>query len=239
MAAIFETTQEEQAARNLFNHIYLGEDSELGKFIAQHGSSAGAELDKLRDSDGRCAVHWAATGKQGEALGSLIRCGCSVQVQDKSGWTALHCAVSAGALACVELLLHAGADVNALNDKGQLPLHLVKGRRALVDSLLPSTIDCDQPDHVGFTPLHRAVLAASVDAVSSLLASGAEVNAKTHAGESVLHLAASLDADAMPAMVALLRQNSASSAALDASGNSAEAALKAARRTFDRLAGKS
>jgi len=234
MAAYEDATAEQQQARDLFNRVFVGDDQIVGDLKQLH-SADGTAVSKLRDIDGRTAVHWAASGCQLSILQELLRMQCSVDIHDESGWTALHCAVAAGASPCVEALLLAGADVNACNNKQQLPLHLAKGRKQLVETLLPGTKDCDAEDHLGYTPLLRAVLSGSHDAVHAMLAAGAEVNARTKQGDSAMHLAASLGAEAMPGMVSILRSAGVSAALKNAEGVSGTAAVQAAQSTFKRL----
>ena len=234
MAALEEQSPAQQKARELFNKIYCGDETVLDELKALHLADSSA-VPALRDIDGRSAVHWAASAGQSGSLQELIRMNCEVNIQDESGWTALHCAVAAGAAACVETLLLAGADVNALNDKRQLPLHLAKGRTQLVETLLPGTKDNDAEDHLGYTPLLRAVLSGSHDAVRALLAAGADVNAATAQGDGAMHLAASLGPDAMPGMVSLLRSAGAAGGDKNAGGVTGAGAVQAAQGTFRRL----
>ncbi len=237
MAAAADCQPAQDRARSLFNKVYVGEDGILAELQKVESAASGA-LDAMTDVDGRRAVHWAASGNQQEILSELIRMNCDVNARDESGWSPLHCAVSAGAVACVEALLQAGADVNSLNSKKQLPLHLAKGRLALIESLLPGTKDCDASDHMGYTPLLRAVLSGSQDAVHTLLAAGAEVNAKTHTGDGALHLAASLNAEALSGMASLLIQAGAAKSAKNDAGLSGGDAVKSAQQTFQRLGGR-
>lgn len=52
---------------------------------------------------------------------AMLRCGADVTARYK-GRTALHCAAKAGFVHVVEALIEYGADVRALNDRGQTPL---------------------------------------------------------------------------------------------------------------------
>lgn len=56
---------------------------------------------------------------------ALLRCGADVAAYYK-GRTALHCVAKAGFMQVAEALIEYGADVNALNDRGQTPLDEVE-----------------------------------------------------------------------------------------------------------------
>ena len=81
-----------------------------------------------------------------------------VAARDRDGSTPLHCAVWKGHLAAVELLLAAGADVNAHNEN----------------------------DHWGTTPLHAAAHANQAAIARLLIDRGAEINAHDREGRTPL-----------------------------------------------------
>jgi truncated hemoglobin YjbI/ankyrin repeat protein len=63
---------------------------------------------------------------------SLLRYGADTAARYK-GRTALHCAAKAGFVSVVEALIEHGADVNALNDRGQTPLAEVENAGRSID----------------------------------------------------------------------------------------------------------
>lgn len=101
--------------------------------------------------------------------------------------TPLHFAARFGRDDLAELLVAAGADVDAPNEHGERPLHAAAahGRTNVVRFLLARGADVDAPGEGGRTPLHAAAYgpgeSSDVDArleiVKLLVAAGADVNA--------------------------------------------------------------
>lgn len=103
----------------------------------------------------------AAQRGDSEAVRALLKQGADVNVPQSDGMTALHWAAENGGAELTEMLMYAGA-------------HLEAGTRI-----------------GSYTPLHLASEAANVVVVAALLGAGADANARTTAGgASPLHLAA-------------------------------------------------
>jgi cytohesin len=152
---------------------------------------------------------WEAT-KQGdvEAVKQFIASGTDVDAKDNislwmtgniRGRTPLYWAAWTGEMEIAELLIDAGADVNAKNDEGRTPLDLaiqnsdwshVRRKRTEIAALLRK--------HGGKTgewlkageSIHIAARVGHIEAVKQHLAEGADVNAKGEKGETPLHGAA-------------------------------------------------
>ena len=89
----------------------------------------------------------------------LLQVGAEVDLrQDADEATALHLAADIGHDGIVELLLEAGADVDADIDDGRTALHLAaeKGYASVVERLLAAGADPNVQDGNGNTPLHLA-----------------------------------------------------------------------------------
>ena len=111
------------------------------------------------------------------------------------GTTALHWAVHRDDLETVDLLLRAGANANAGNRYGVTPLSLaaLNGSAAAIDRLLTAGADANTSLD-GETVLMTAARTGNVPALKSLIAHGAEVNARDGLrGQTALMWAASLN----------------------------------------------
>lgn len=69
-----------------------------------------------------------------------------------------------------------GADANKKNKGRNIALHYHKGRRDVIEALLPHTKSVDCQDARGSTPLMRAATQGLGDAARALVAAGADVN---------------------------------------------------------------
>jgi len=120
--------------------------------------------------------------KQGDkqAVRSLVKQRADVNAAEADGATALAWAVHRDDLETGELLLGAGARVNAANEYGVTPLSLACTNRsaAMVDRLLKAEANPNAAQQTGETLLMTCARTGNVDAVKSLLARGADVNAK-------------------------------------------------------------
>ena len=131
------------------------------------------------------------------AVRLLLKDGADPNLAQGDGLTALHVAAEEGYLEIVELLLGAGAKIEAKTRIGEYtPLHLAggAGQARVVRALLKAGGD---PGAVttttGATPLHLAAKAMNgEDAVEALLEGGAPANAREkQAGQTPLMFAAS------------------------------------------------
>lgn len=100
-------------------------------------------------------------------------------------------------LKTIDVLVEAGADVEARDKYRQTPLHIAADRshHGAVLSLLRYGADvCAETGSLGHTPLHSAASRAeregTVQVMKDLLQQGAEVNAKCSQGKTPLHMAA-------------------------------------------------
>ncbi|CAJ1429315.1 unnamed protein product [Effrenium voratum] len=104
------------------------------------------------DSEGALPLHWAAAnGHERLVLALLQETGRSIHTRDGAGSTALHDAAWGGHLQVAEVLLQAGAAVNARDSKLHTPLHAAAALLMddLVNLLLAYGADPSQPDLQG------------------------------------------------------------------------------------------
>jgi len=116
-----------------------------------------------------------------DTVRSLVKQGADVNAAQGDGMTALHWAAEEGSLELAEVLIYAGARVDALTRLGSYtPLHLAsqRGHAAVVKALLAAAGDANAPTTTGAVrPLHFAAESGSVEAVHALVEGGAYVNA--------------------------------------------------------------
>nr|CRZ23734.1 BMA-TRP-4 [Brugia malayi] len=133
-----------------------------------------------------------------------------VDVFDENGRTALHLAAANGHLKLTQLLLTSKAFVNSKSKTGEAPLHLaaqnghVKVVSVLVEhhGALLEAITLDNQ-----TALHFAARYGQLTVAQTLLALGANPNARDDKGQTPLHLAAENDYPDVVKLFLKMRQN--------------------------------
>lgn len=104
--------------------------------------------------------------------------------------TALIEAVVGGSIDCVELLIKAGADVNALDFKGQSALHFAAkfGDAPCVKALIKAGADIEASLKLGSKPLRLALSSGSLEAAVALVEAGADTVNFDGAGKSMMEI---------------------------------------------------
>jgi hypothetical protein len=118
------------------------------------------------------------------------------------GDTPLHLAAAGYRVEIIKLLVAAGADANAAqNRRNSTPLHYAadgfitgpaydaQQQVATIRCLIDHGADIHLPDKNGATPLHRAVRTRCAAAVKLLLAAGSDPKQKNKPGSTPFHLA--------------------------------------------------
>jgi ankyrin repeat protein len=151
----------------------------------------------------------AAERRDVEALRALLTAGADPNASQPDGATALHWAAHWNDLGAADLLIRAGAKVDAVTDLGVFPLSLActNGSAVMVGRLLAARGDADAALPSGETALMTCARTGTTDAVRGLLERGADVDAReTHRGQTALMWAA---AGKHPAVVAALVERGA------------------------------
>ncbi|MGE0392545.1 MAG: ankyrin repeat domain-containing protein [Vicinamibacterales bacterium] len=122
----------------------------------------------------------AAKARDGRALAALIKQRVPVNTALPDGSTALHWAAHYDAADQVDLLLGAGATVDATNDYGVMPLYLAatNGSAAVIERLLKAGASPNAALPTGETVLMAAARTGRPAALAALLAKGAEPNGR-------------------------------------------------------------
>ena len=134
----------------------------------------------------------AAENNDSAAIRSLLRQRVHVNAPQVDGMTAIHWVAYHDNLKTTELLVDAGANVQAANRYGVTPLSLActNGNTAIVELLLVAGADPNTTLRGGETVLMTAARTGKLGPVRALLSRGAKVNAKERKGQTALMWAA-------------------------------------------------
>ncbi|KFY11402.1 hypothetical protein V492_04483 [Pseudogymnoascus sp. VKM F-4246] len=176
------------------------------------GKTQAKSIIDLQDEDGRTALHYAAMGGHANIVTRLLNSGANIKVGSAmehfvrsqptynaprwsycENWTALHFAVAYEKAEIVTILLHHGANVDAVDSHGQTSLHLasMKGEVGIVRVLLQHNLNLEAIDSVGATASHKAAASGHLDIVRLLVDRNCNINAITPRSQTLLHLAVS------------------------------------------------
>ena len=182
-----------------------------------------ADVNALNEY-GQTPLHTAAGGEEDnpELCSNLLKHDAKIDAVDRDGNQPLHLACKRGHTSTSCSLLSHGADVNALNEYGQTPLHTAAGgeedNHELCSNLLKHDAKIDAVDRDGNQPLHLAWKQMHSKACRLLLSNGANANAWTKDGETLLHTAAGGEEDC-PRLCSILLKHKAKIDAVDRDGN--------------------
>jgi ankyrin repeat protein len=121
----------------------------------------------------------AAMKNDRAAVRSLVRGGADVNAPQGDGMTALHWAAVNGDAEIADVLIHAGANLEAVTRIGAFrPLHVAsrEGNGAIVKLLLTGGANAKALTSNGVSALHYAASAGVTDAVTALLDAGVDPN---------------------------------------------------------------
>jgi len=179
--------------------------------------AGGAKPNTVQASKGQNALMWAVAEGKLDVTQALIDGGADVHVRSKSGFSPLMFAAREGDVAIAKILLAAGDDLNASANDGSTPLLVatVRGHAELAMFLLDKGAKPDGDNaKAGYTPLHWAsgtfdpigITYKGIDApgewatysgipdreqkiqlIKSLIAHGAEINARTTKGMPMMN----------------------------------------------------
>lgn len=159
--------------------------------VRAHIDIRGKHVDAT--DQGYTALHLAAQHDYVSIVRYLLKCGAQVDGGPDSKCTPLHRAAYAGSLASCELLVSAGARLDAVDSSfGDLrtPLHKAALHVDVTLLLLDAGADIEARDAQGYTPLHSAAQMGNPQVIQLLLERGADKAAKDRHGRTPAHTAA-------------------------------------------------
>ncbi|KAK2872601.1 hypothetical protein QQF64_017777 [Cirrhinus molitorella] len=197
----------------LLSAVEHGEADKVASLLSKKGACP----TKL-DSEGKSALHVAATRGQAECLAVILALGADVSLQDASGFTALHLAAKNNHPECAKKLLQTKCVVDAQDSSGRTALHhaAASGDTVIVQLLCEQKCHVNLKDSEGFTPLLLAARHAHSEVCQSLLDWGADINARDKNGRTAVMLASE---SSCPAAVELLVQRGADLQMVDSLGH--------------------
>ncbi|XP_052314126.1 ankycorbin-like isoform X2 [Oncorhynchus keta] len=163
-----------------------GEVEKVTSLLTKKGASA----FKL-DSEGKSALHVAATRGQTECLAVMLAHGADTSVIDASGLSALHLAAKNNHQECAKKLIQSKCVLDTLDCSGKTALHhaAASGNIVIVQTLCERKCPVNVRDMDGLSPLLLSARHAHADVCSSLLDWGADVNACDKNGRTAVMLA--------------------------------------------------
>ncbi|MEE8525516.1 MAG: ankyrin repeat domain-containing protein, partial [Thermoanaerobaculia bacterium] len=178
----------EFTADAFLTQVFLGHTKTVELYL-----EAGMSPD-ASDKNGETALHRAARRDSPQTVAVLLGAKARVDARAVDSDTPLCAAAAAagpvfGGSANVELLIAAGADVNAVCSFDMTPLHhsARQGDVASLVELLAAGARVEARESHGETALIIAADRDSLAAVEALLAAGAEVGARSAGGNTALH----------------------------------------------------
>lgn len=148
-------------------------------------------LREASDAEGSKALHIAAELDKGGMVKTLIAADCDIESKDNWGRTPLHRAIISKRRDSFDTLLRSGANIASVDAKSVTSLHLAAqaGQVDIIETLLANGAKRWEFDADGNQPIHSAVWSGNPLAVETLVTERTDLDKRTKAGESLLHLA--------------------------------------------------
>ncbi len=152
-----------------------------------------ASMNSIAAGD-QTALHVALECKGRERVRVLIKCGANIEAVNASGALPVHCAAKAGLVDAMDMLLEAGADINApMRDKSQkTPLHEAAfwGQTEMGSFLVEKGVSLKSKSKGDqMTVLHYAALGGQEALAEQLMLQDIDKNARNSDLDTPLHIA--------------------------------------------------
>jgi ankyrin repeat protein len=150
------------------------------------------EQVNAQDILGATPLHWAARRGDLEATAALLRAGAKIELSTSEGMTPLFSALTNPQATCVDILLEAGANVNAEGVDGRRSVHYACERNHLValQKMHLAGADLDHKSTIEqLTPLVIAAYFGRSSIVQYLIQNGASLDAADKWGVVAVHRA--------------------------------------------------
>ena len=142
------------------------------------------------DATGRTILSWASGKGDDMTVAELLTCGADPNTIDSYGRTCLHYAVLGLSENCMRLLLASKAELEVKDSWGKTPLVYAATRSGgEVKVLLDFGADVETQANNGWRPIHMAIEYDTVQNVRHLMHAGADMYARTTAGNTALDFA--------------------------------------------------
>ena len=205
--------------------------SDIGK--AKELLEAGANPN-CRGEGGKTPLHYAVNSGQPQLTSLLLKHGARPNERDDNRNTPLMFVdqyqnpTEENKLANAKLLVEAGADVNAVNENGDVAINFLLNLPKVVDYLVRHGVTLNKANETGRTPLTYAAESGNLEVVKILLRNGANPNFKQeHFGWSPLETAIYHKNDAIvDAMISASNTAAAGGSLLMAAGENNGNAIK-------------
>lgn len=136
---------------------------------------------RLRDNQGRTALHLAALSGMADVVEWLIaQGGAELEARDRDKYQPLHWAAQNGHEEIVDMLISKGAAKDAKSSQGSTPLHCAanNGHTHVMALLLKHGLGTNSKSKELWTPLHGAAYGGHEEAVEFLIQQGADKDAE-------------------------------------------------------------
>lgn len=171
----------------LLDASWTGE-TEIAKFLIEHG----ADVNAHHSESGSTPLQYAVLTGRIEMTKLLLQAHASVSSEYRDGQSLLHVAAARGYGAIIDLLVHAGGNVQALDANGNTPLDsaVLHDQPFAFAALLRNHANVRYVHPLdGRGALHEACMRGYVDMLQPLIDAGADPTARDRFGQTPLDIA--------------------------------------------------